>query len=361
MLRQLVMAVSLVAAACTGTADGGDEGLPPPSADQPPDGGAAGTATGAGTVDRGVRRPVIRLGVTDWTAARVTASIAEQLIERRLGHPVEQVPVLETDDMLDDLAAGELHAVLEVWPSTLEADERQRLESGEVEPLGELGVVGKVGWWVPRAVIDDPALTTWEALRDPEVAARFATAETGRLGRFLGTDPGYDQADEELIAELDLPFEVVYSGSEGATAAEVARSIAAGSPVLLYWWTPTAEIMRFDLVEVALPPRDRACEADLAAGEPQRCDYPAQGLVKTGWPGLAEEAPDLDRFLRRFALTTDDQLALIDEVDNQGRPVDQAAAGWVDRNADRWDRVVRLILTGSEARRLRGISARPRS
>ena len=298
-------------------------------------GGATELATGA---TRGEPKSTVVLGVTDWTAAQLNAAIAEQVIERRLGYPVETEDVLDTGEMLGDLASGDLAAVLEVWPSALEANQVEIIGAGTVEDLGELGVTGKTGWFVPRYVVDDnPELGTWEAFADRSVAAQFATAETGRNGRFLGTDTNYEQFDEQIIDELDVPFDVVFTGSDEATADELTRAQAAGDPVLLFWWTPTAEVVKFDLVNVALPERTAACEDDIDAGEPQRCDYPTDRLQKLGSPALSDEAPEVHRFLERFSLTTEDQLQMIDAVENAGRTVDDVAAEWIANNQDRWE------------------------
>ncbi len=280
----------------------------------------------------------MEIGVTDWTGARLNVAIAEQLIERRLGYPVEQVEVIDNGRMLDDLARGELDAVLEIWPSALEQSAREVLASDRVADLGPLGVVGKIGWYVPRYVIDqDPAVADWRTLADPAVASRFATPETGSRGRFLGTDPGYEQYDEEIIAALGLPFDVLFSGSEAATEAELARSVEAGEPVLLFWWTPTALIAKYDLVNIELPPVTDECLAEVRSGEPRSCDYPDDTLVKAGSPALEADEPALHRFLTRFELTTEDQLGMIDQVENGGRPIDAVAADWIAANQDRWE------------------------
>jgi len=323
--RLLVLALVLFAAGCvSGGSDAEEAG---PGADQD------------SSIDAAARsefKPTVNLGVTDWTAARLNAAIAEQIIERRLGYPVEPVPVLDTRRMLRDLADGELDAVLELWPSSLDERSREMLSSGQVENLGELGVDGKVGWFVPRYVLDDlPQLTTWEPLASPEVAARFATSDTGDRGRFLGTDSNFEEFDQEIIDQLGLPFEVVYSGSEEATRSELAAAAAESEPVLLYWWTPTAEVAKFDLVNLALPPRTAACQAEIDAGDPQRCDYPEDRLFKVGSPELAA-APELHRFFSAFSLTTEDQLDLIDQVENRGRSVDEVAAGWIADHEQRW-------------------------
>lgn len=287
---------------------------------------------------RSDRKPTIAIGVTDWTGARLNVAIAEELIERRLGYPVEPVEVLETGAMLRDLQRGDLDAVLEVWPSSLDPDELEIIASQAVEPLGELGVVGRIGWFVPRFVLDQhPDVETWQGLVDPAVAAEFASPETGTKGRFLGTDPNYEQNDEELIDALGLAFEVVYSGSDAATTSELERATAAGQPVLVYWWSPTAQISRFDLVSVELPARTPECVAEIEAGGPQRCDYPIDRLLKIGSPELVETAPDVHRFLGDFSLTTEDQLLMIDRVENRGESLELVASDWISANEALWE------------------------
>ncbi|MGH1490540.1 MAG: glycine betaine ABC transporter substrate-binding protein [Acidimicrobiales bacterium] len=339
---KLVLSATIIGLLCLGlvacTSGVADESRPPTS-EEDVDGSTAGDDDSADVPrSRLELKPTITLAVTDWTGARLNVAIAEKIIELRLGYPVEAIEMVDTGKIMSDLQSGELDAVLELWPSSLEPEERELLESGSVARLGDLGVVGKIGWYVPRFVIeDDPSLAAWQGFDNSAVAARFATAETGARGRFLGTAPNYEQADEQIVAALDLPFEVVYSGSDEATATEVARSIQANEPVLLYWWTPTAEISRFDLVEVSLPPRTAICEADIEAGRAQSCDYAPEPLLKVGSPELSAKAPDIWQFLLNFQLSTEDQLDLIDRVENKGASIDVVAQEWVTNHPARWE------------------------
>ena len=320
---------------CTSSGEGGGEGT---GGDDRVADRIDATAGPEPTSPRQVRRPTIRLATTDWTAARLNAAIAERLIELRLGYPVEVVPVDDVGGLFDDLEEGDLDAILELWPSTLEPDERERIESGLLIELGPLGVEAKVGWFVPRYVAEgELAVDRWERLVDPTVARAFATPSSGSQGRFLGTDPAYVQYDEELIDTLGLPFVVDYSGSDEATAAAVDAAVAAGRPILLNWWTPTALVAGNDLVNVSLPARTDDCLAEIEAGGPARCDYPIDRLIKVGSPDLAAKAPEVERFLRAFELTTDDQLGLLDQVENQERPIGEAVEAWVQANRDRWE------------------------
>lgn len=194
--------------------------------------------------------------------------------------------------------------------------------------------MGKIGWFVPSYVIDEhPELATWEGFQDPAVAAEFATAETGDLGRFLGTDPSYSQYDEAIIENLELPLQVVFSGSEPATVAELDTRFANEEPIVMYWWTPTAAVAKYDLVNVLLPEYNEECYADPAAID---CDYPEDVLIKAASAQLADKAPDVQAFLEAFTITTEDQLSMLPSVEIDGEDPSAVAAEWVAANESIW-------------------------
>lgn len=275
----------------------------------------------------------ISLVVNPWTASALNAEVAKQLIESELGNEVELVDIDE-NTMFTGLSDGNLDAVLEIWPSGVTADEQVYFDDGSVVDIGELGAVGKIGWFVPSYVIDEhPDLATWEGFADPENAALFATSATGDLGRFLGTDPSYSQYDEAIIANLDLPFEVQFSGSEASTVAELDGRAAAGEPIVMYWWTPTAAVAQYDLVNVELPAYSEECYADPAAID---CDYPEDVLFKAASAALVEKDAAVYSFLESFQLTTDDQLSMLPAVETEGRDAAEVAAEWIEANEAVW-------------------------
>jgi glycine betaine/proline transport system substrate-binding protein len=165
----------------------------------------------------------------------------------------------------------------------------------------------------------------------------FSTAETGDLGRFLGTDPSYSQYDEQIIENLGLPFQVVFSGSEPATVAELDARFAANEPIIMYWWTPTAAVAKYDLVNVALPAHNDECGASAAAGDGGvDCDYPEDVLFKAASAMLEEKAPDVFAFLQAFTLTTEDQLSMLPPVEIDGLEPSAVAATWVADHESTW-------------------------
>ena len=187
----------------------------------------------------------------------------------------------------------------------------------------------------------------------------FATAETGEIGRFLGTDPSYSHYDEAIIENLELPFQVVFSGSEASTVAELDARFAAEEPILMYWWTPTAAVAAYDLVNVTLPEYAEECYADPAAID---CDYPEDVLTKYASAQLAEKAPNVQSFLEKFTITTEDQLSMLPAVEIRRRG-HRRRRGPVDRdNEDVWsawlaDQYPRSRVQSTAGRRPRGPSS----
>ena len=309
----LLFVVALVAAAC-GDDDSSDAGG-----------------------DSGGDKPTITLIVNPWTASRLNAEVAAQLIESELGNPTEIINIDE-EPMFPGLADGTLDVVLEIWPSSITDIRQAYFDDGTVENIGLLGAVGKIGWFVPQYVIDEhPEMATWEGLSSDVAAEYFGTAETGDLGRFLATDPSYSQFDAVLIENLDLPFEVIYSGSEPATVAEIDSKVAAGEGVLMYWWTPTAAVGKYDLVNVELPAFTEECGSWAGAElEDVRCDYPEDPLFKAVSSGLEDKDAAVYAFLKEFTLTNADQLEMLPAAEIDGDdPVDVAAA-WIEAHGDVW-------------------------
>jgi glycine betaine/proline transport system substrate-binding protein len=129
----------------------------------------------------------------------------------------------------------------------------------------------------------------------------------------------------------------VFSGSEPATVAELDARAAAEEPIIMYWWTPTAAVAKYDLVNVSLPAYNDECGASAAAGDGGvDCDYPEDVLYKAASAKLEEKAPDVFSFLQAFTLTTEDQLSMLPPVEIDGLDPAAVAADWVAANESIW-------------------------
>ncbi|HUC31891.1 MAG TPA: glycine betaine ABC transporter substrate-binding protein, partial [Ilumatobacteraceae bacterium] len=228
-IAAVLAAAALIVAAC------GDDDDDSSSGDGDTEETTGGGGDGGGGDCGELSGDTINIVRNAWTASAVEAEIMKQLIESQLCAPAEIVDIDE-NSMFTGLSDGSLDFVTELWPSGIVEDEQAFIDDGSVVVVGDLGTTGQIGWFVPQYVIDEhPELATWEGFKDPELASLFATAETGDNGRFLGTDPSYSQYDEPLIANLELPLQVVFSGSEPATVAELDAAVTAGEPIVMYW------------------------------------------------------------------------------------------------------------------------------
>lgn len=281
-------------------------------------------------------KPVIKLAINSWQSSALNVAIAEILLEKEMGYTVETT-VIDENEQWALLAQGELHACLEVWPSGhAENVARYLVDEKTVEHGGSLGVVGKIGWYIPDYMLRQrPELATWEGFKEPDNVALFASAETGGKGRFLAGDPGWVQYDADIIRNLGLDFQVVSVGTEDALLAALEAAYGKQEPILLYFWTPHWAHVLYDLVPVALPPYSEACYAARDAGG-VNCDYPPDDLHKIFWSGFKNYAPDAWQFLRNFKYSNRDQIALMAAVQIDGNSTQEAARAWIEQNEAVW-------------------------
>jgi glycine betaine/proline transport system substrate-binding protein len=321
--------------ATTTTTTKAPSGSTAPGSTTPGTAGPGGTGTGETCATSG---DPIKLAVNPWTGSAVNAYVAKSVIECNIGTPVEIVNVDEnaTWTGLDD---GSLDAVLEVWPSGHAADYKTYVtDKKSVVDLGVLGPNAKIGWYVPKFVVDEhPELATWEGFKKPELAKLFATAETGDLGQFLMGDPSYVTYDEQIIANLKLPLKYVVAGSEASLLTAIDQSIADKKPLLLQFWQPHWKQSKVQLVEVKLPDVTDACTKSAAANDGgYACDYPVDHLYKAASAKLEGKNAKVFALLQKLQLTTDQQNSIAASIDGDGLKPEAAAQKWVDANKAVW-------------------------
>ena len=332
--RWLIVGALLVgAAACGGDDDDSTDGT-----DASGDTEASGDTTAAtdGDASSGAAGEGITLAVNPWTGSAVNANVAKVVLESKLNTPTTLLDIDENATW-PGLDAGDIDAVLEVWPSG-HAEDYETYITGKktVVDMGPLGPSAKIGWYVPTAVLDDyPEVATWEGFKDPETAKAFATAESGDLGQFLMGDPSYVSYDEQIIANLELPLKFVVAGSEAALITAIQQAVADETPLLLQFWQPHWLQSKVDLTEVTLPEVTDECLASAAAGDGNyACDYPVDELYKAANAGLEAKNAAAFAFLSKMQLTTEQQNEIAAMIDGDGMAADAAAKAWVDANPD---------------------------
>ncbi|MDO9457577.1 ABC transporter substrate-binding protein [Nocardioides sp.] len=273
----------------------------------------------------------LNLAVNPWVGFEADAYVVGHVAEEKFGCKVSY-PELAEEVSWQGFGTGEVDVVIEDWGHPdLEKQYFADSGDGSAMEMGPTGNIGVIGWYVPPWMAEKyPDITDWENLS--KYADLFETPESGGKGQFLGADPSYVQFDEAIVANLDLPFKVVFSGSEAASIAAFRRAEEEKTPLIGYFYDPQWFMSAVPLVRVNLPAHTDGCQDDAKS---VACDYPETELkkiVSTEWAESGSPATDL---VKGFSWTNDDQNLVAKYIAEDGMSAEDAAAKWVDENPDK--------------------------
>jgi glycine betaine/proline transport system substrate-binding protein len=290
---------------------------------------AGGSALGAGSAqDCGT----VRLNEQAWAGSTANTYIAQYVLEERLGCDVEITKIAEIP-VFQAMADGKVDLVLEDWQHV---DQYQQYitKGKKVRFAGKLGVVGHIGWFIPKYLLQQyPQFKTWAGLKGKESV--FKSPESGSQGMFLGGDPSYVQKDKQLITQLKLDLKHVTAGAEPAQVARWTQLYKQKKPVIFYWYTPQYLNQQYQLAEVKLPARTKACKDDASAGgNPAlyRCAYGVTVIMKLMSSKFATSGSPAVGFANRFTLSNADQELVAKWIAGDKMSPAKAAEKWVKAN-----------------------------
>jgi glycine betaine/proline transport system substrate-binding protein len=163
------------------------------------------------------------------------------------------------------LKTGDLHVAMEIWETTGREAMDEATKTGQVENLGETGMMAIEEWWYPAYMKEKcPGLPYWEALK--KCAEQFSTAETKPKGRYLGGPVTWGGFDEERAAALDLPFEVVHAGTDAALFAELESAYQRKAPIVQWVYAPHWAPIKYEGEWVEFPKYETGCYTDPSWG-----------------------------------------------------------------------------------------------
>jgi len=279
----------------------------------------------------------IKIIVNNWTSQVVLANAIGRVLEKN-GYKVEYVPS-DTQLQYTALASGDMDFQVEVWEGSQAESFEKALAAGALD-LGAHEAVTREDWWYPKYVRDVcPGLPDWKAL--DACAEKFATAETGTKGRFVGPPADWGKHYSERIQALKMNFEEVPVGQAATLWAELQAAYDRKEPVVLFNWTPNFIEAKFEGEFVEFPTYEAACLSDPAWGSnPDAvydCGAPAAGyLKKAGSKQLGEKWPKATEILRKVNFTNPQIAAAAAMVDVDGMTPEEAADKWVADNEAIW-------------------------
>ncbi|MFJ6573128.1 ABC transporter substrate-binding protein [Streptomyces sp. NPDC091292] len=272
----------------------------------------------------------VTLSVQSWVGAQANVAVTQYLLEHELGYRVDTVQVDEVPAW-DALSQGRVDAILEDWGHP-EQEQRYVQDKKTIVGAGDLGVTGHIGWFVPTYFAKEhPDVTDWKNLNT--YADRFRTPESGGKGQLLDGSPSYVTNDKALVKNLDLDYQVVFSGSEAAQITQIKQFAKERKPFLTYWYTPQWLFEKVPMTEVKLPAYKEGCDAD---PETVACAYPETPLQKYLNADFARSGGEAAALLKNFHWTTQDQNEVSLLIADRKLSPEEAAERWVGAHEERW-------------------------
>ncbi|WP_436644181.1 ABC transporter substrate-binding protein [Microbaculum sp. FT89] len=281
----------------------------------------------------------IKLTLHDWTGQLITTQIMGEVL-KQAGYNVDYVQA----DYLAQFAGlktGDLHLAMEIWETTGREALDEAVGTGNVENLGETGMLAIEEWWYPEYMKEKcPGLPNWEALKDEACAEAFSTPETAPKGRYLGGPVTWGGFDDERVEALDLPFEVIHAGTDAALFAELESAYQRQAPVLLWVYAPHWAPIKYKGEWVDFPKYEAACYEDPSWGSNKDmaydCGKPRGPIWKAGWVGIKDKWPGAHAAIKAFNVTNEEMGQMVADVDLDGKSVEDVVANWMASNEDRW-------------------------
>ncbi|MBN0987805.1 ABC transporter substrate-binding protein [Amphritea pacifica] len=279
----------------------------------------------------------IKLMVADWTSMLINTEIMN-IILSTYGYNVEKV-IADDSARYPGFEYGDLHIALETWQTTQEAALASSIKTGKVLDLGETGMHAKEDWWYPLYMKERcPGLPEWKALQD--CAAAFATADTAPKGRYLSAPVSWGGNDEERVAALDLPFEVVHAGTDAGLTAELKAAYERKAPIILWVYEPNWVSKAFEGEFVKFPANTPECTSDASWGPNKDATYdcgkPEGWIKKMGWAEGETIWPCAYDMVRNFKMDNATISDLVYQVDVEGKEVEDVAMQWARDNEKTW-------------------------
>ncbi len=274
----------------------------------------------------------VKIAINEWTGQALSAHIAGSVF-KEMGLEVEYV----TAGAVPQFAAfadGSLHVNPETWSNNLGDIFPKAVEAGDIVITGNLGLEPKEGWFYPPYMEEQcPGLPDYKALYD--CAQAFAAADTFPKGRMIAYPADWGTRTTDLVAAIDLPFQSVAGGSEGAMVAEMKAAVSAQQPMIMMFWQPHWVHAEIDLNIVEWDRYSADCESG-PQSKGDACGFAQAEVQKIASKGFKADYPAAYKVYEKMSLNNDVQNALIAKVDNDGMSVEDAVAGWMAENEGTW-------------------------
>lgn len=289
----------------------------------------------------------------DWDSNAFHTALAQRIVRDGYGCAVDQLRGA-TIPLINGLARGEVHVVMEIWRSNAPPAWTEGVAAGRLVELGVNYPDASQGWYVPRYLVQGeqaPAKDLRSVADLPRHKALFKDPEEPAKGRFLNCIAGWQCElfnSKKLQAYGLLPhFTNFRPGSGAALDAAILSAVKRRRPVLFYYWSPTWLMGQIgaDLVRLEEPAHDSAKWQALAAlKDPalarDATAYPVVEVVVGANQAFITQAPRLRAFLQAYRTSGQMVSEALAYMQREQASADQAALHFLKTRPEVWTRWV---------------------
>jgi glycine betaine/proline transport system substrate-binding protein len=265
------------------------------------------------------RNPVTFI-VNNWFGSAINGHIAKIILEEAVG---VQTILMSVDNQTENwplLASGDAHVALEIWATDSKEYITDFVRNQQtVVPAGPLGIIGEIGWYIPRYVQDDVPEVLFGQFSDEDAAYFNHTF-------YLGS-PEWSSYDQQIIDYFNWSLTIQNLSGEDALLQLILAKYSKQQPVLFYFWKPHPLHDIIDLVKIQLK--------DATIDDDRHPWYIPDILEKFVWSGLADYSYEASFFANGFTYSNIDQSDVMAELLN-GSPYTKAACNWVKNHEAIW-------------------------
>ncbi len=250
-------------------------------------------------------RPM-RFGGMNWETNLVLVEVERFIVEKGYGCPTEVLPT-ETLSALAALERGDLDINSEIWLNSTLEPWNKAAATGKVKRIGDI-YMGQEAWFIPRYTAERlPGLKKASDL--PKYKDAFKDPEEPSKGRFYGCPAGWacEVINNNLFKALGLgdSFTMFSPGTGAMSKAALTAAYRRKENIVFYYWFPTTLVGSLDLVQLELPPynkADQACLTDPNCPDPKATSFPPNPVFTAVNTKFSEDAPKLTAFLSKVSV-----------------------------------------------------------
>ncbi|RVI61705.1 ABC transporter substrate-binding protein, partial [Sinorhizobium meliloti] len=291
----------------------------------------------------------------DWESGACITEVMKTILSKGYDCQVDSIPgnsvTLEQATANNDVQifAEEWLGRSDVW--------NKAVEEKKVVAVGKTFVGASEGWFVPDYVVHgDPArnieakapdLKSVSQLTDPKIAEIFADPEEPSKGRFLNCPSGWTcegvstaKLEAYKLGETYVNFR---PGTGTALDAAITSAYLQGEPILFYYWSPTAIMGKFKLIQLEEPAYNEACWKELSSANGKRdegCAFPSVDVAYGVNSTFASEAPEIVEILEKATFPLDEVNASLAYMADNKVDATAAAAEFLKTKGDIWSKWV---------------------